>query len=500
MSDLDLLEFDLPTNFSTIIKVLGVGGGGSNAVNHMLKRGIKDVGFIVANTDNQALIKSPVKAKIQLGKTLTKGLGAGNEPDVGREAAIESIEEIKEVIGTETKMIFITAGMGGGTGTGGAPVIAEAAREMGILTVGIVTIPFRYEGKKRINSAIKGIQEMEKHVDSLLIINNEKIREIYGNLVVSKALGMADEVLTIAAKGIAEIITVEGHVNVDFADVKTVMQESGIALMGTGVAQGEDRAQIAINEALNSPLLESTNIKGAENILLNITSGTTEATLDEVGFINEFVQDAAGNNAKLIWGHNVNDELGEKIAVSVIATGFGKHEVPNLYPPMQNSKKETEPVKKKYIQIGEEHTDKINSQTPDFFTEEKNNESAGIIVKKIENANKTTEPIKKVFVGNDFEEPEDDFEDDFEFVETPEPEKVFSESHNESNEAESNLLNDYIKNVSSLEDVPAFQRKGIKIRQQSYPKDQKFSRYTLSENDGEISLNENNTYLHDKAD
>jgi len=490
----DLLEFDSPTNFSSIIKVLGVGGGGSNAVTHMLKRGIKDVGFIVANTDNQALVKSPVPTKIQLGKTLTNGLGAGNEPEVGKEAAIESIEEIKEVIGAETKMIFITAGMGGGTGTGGAPVIAQAAQDMGILTVGIVTIPFRYEGKKRINSAIDGIKEMEKHVDSLLIINNEKIREIYGNLAVSQALGMADEVLTIAAKGIAEIITVEGHVNVDFADVKTVMQSSGIALMGTGEADGEDRAKIAINDALNSPLLESTDIKGAENILLNITSGTSEATLDEVGFINEYVQDAAGNNAKLIWGHNVNEDLGEKIAVSVIATGFGENEVPNLYPPKQFENKEDEVKKKKYIQIGD-ISEKPKENKSDFFSEDENDK--GIVVKKIDNSSKTVEQKKKVFVADDFDTTEDNFEDDFEFVETND---TFIENHQELNKTKNNLLSNYINNVTSLEDTPAFQRKGIKISENNYPKDQKFSRYTLSENDGEVSLNENNSYLHDKAD
>lgn len=492
----DLLEFDLPTNFSSLIKVLGVGGGGSNAVNHMLSRGIKDVGFIVANTDSQALMKSPVKEKIQLGKTLTKGLGAGNEPEVGREAAIESIEEIKEVIGNETKMIFITAGMGGGTGTGGAPVIAKAAKEMEILTVGIVTIPFRYEGEKRINSAIEGIREMEQHVDSLLIINNEKIREIYGNLGISQALGMADEVLTIAAKGIAEIITVEGHVNVDFADVNTVMKESGIALMGTGIAEGENRAQLAINEALSSPLLENTNIKGAENILLNITSGTNEATLDEVGFINEFVQNAAGNNAKLIWGHNANEDLGGKIAVSVIATGFGSNDLPNLYPPVKNSIEE-EPKKKKYINIGNEITNTPKVETNTNYLET-NSDDNGIIVKRIENATKPVENKKTVYLGDNFEDINEDAdaEPDFEFIEVNNESENLSENENSN----SDLLNNYINNTNSLENIPAFKRKGIKIKEGNYAKNQKFSRYTLSDNNGEISLNENNTYLHDKAD
>ena len=491
----DLLEFDLPTNFAQIIKVLGVGGGGSNAVNHMLKRGIKDVGFIVANTDNQALIKSPVKAKIQLGKTLTKGLGAGNEPEVGREAAIESIEEIKEIIGTETKMIFITAGMGGGTGTGGAPIIAEAAKEMGILTVGIVTIPFRYEGKKRINSAIEGIKEMEKHVDALLIINNEKIREIYGNLGISQALGMADEVLTIAAKGIAEIITVEGHVNVDFADVNTVMKESGIALMGTGMAEGENRAQLAINEALNSPLLENTNIKGAENILLNITSGTTEATLDEVGFINEFVQDAAGNNAKLIWGHNANDDLGGKIAVSVIATGFGSNDLPNLYPTLEDNKEETSSKKKKYINLEDNTTDSQKEKTSSNNYKIENSINEGIVVKKI-GIKEPIESTKKIIIDDEFEDYDNGSEPDFEFIDA----NIETESHSETQNSNSDLLRNYINNTNDLENVPAFKRKGIKIKEHSYTNNQKFSRYTLSDNDGEISLNENNTYLHDKAD
>jgi cell division protein FtsZ len=335
----DLLPFDLPTKFSSIIKVLGVGGGGSNAVNHMFRQGIKGVDFIVTNTDIQALSKSPVMTKIQLGKTLTEGLGAGNQPERGREAAIENIEDVKDILGPDTRMAFITAGMGGGTGTGGAPVIAQACKEMGILTVGIVTIPFRYEGRKRIESAIEGIAKMEKHVDALLVINNEKIREIYGNLDIREALGKADEVLTVAAKGIAEIITVEGHINVDFADVKTVMKDSGIALMGTGESSGENRAQKAVEQALSSPLLDNTDIKGAKNLLLNIVSGNEGATLDEISYINEYVQNAAGNNADLIWGSNVDEELGDTINVTVIATGFGSHDIPELYSSNQFSER-----------------------------------------------------------------------------------------------------------------------------------------------------------------
>jgi len=493
MDDLDLLQFDLPTNFASIIKVLGVGGGGSNAVNHMLKKGIKGVDFIVANTDNQALKKSPVSVKIQLGRTLTEGLGAGNQPDVGREAAIENIEDVKEIIGTETKMIFITAGMGGGTGTGGAPVIAEAAKEMGILTVGIVTIPFRYEGRKRIQSAMEGIKKMEEHVDALLIINNEKIREIYGNLAGSQALGMADEVLTVAAKGIAEIITVEGHINVDFADVKTVMQDSGIALMGTGEAEGENRAEIAITAALSSPLLDNTDIKGAKNILLNIISGTEEATLDEIGYINEYVQDAAGNDADLIWGSSMSEDLGDKIAVTVIATGFGAHEIPNLYPPVQTEKNKSD-VKKKYINIGAPISETQSNTVDDTFKTIENEPSV-----TIKNNIKIAETVKqenKVFIGDAFLE-EDDFEPDFEFVNSSE---TIEDIGNDQSDSMNKPMDNYLDNVKDLEDIPAYKRKGIKIREDNYPKDQKFSRYTLSENGGELSLNENNSYLHDKAD
>ncbi len=327
----DLLPFELPTNKSAMIKVLGVGGGGSNAVNHMYNLGIEGVDFIISNTDYQALRGSVVPVKIQLGATLTKGLGAGNKPDKGREAAIESIEDIKREISSDTKMIFITAGMGGGTGTGAAPIISEAAKELGILTIGIVTLPFRYEGRKRLQQAVEGISEMRKHVDSLLIVNNEKLREMYGDFEARKAFGKADDILSIAARGIAEIITKEGHINVDFADVSTVMTNSGIALMGSGHASGDNRAEVAVKAALNSPLLDNNDINGANDILLNITSGKKEATMDEIGFINEYVQEAAGNNADLIWGSSTDESLGDNLSVTVIATGFGEEDISEIY-------------------------------------------------------------------------------------------------------------------------------------------------------------------------
>jgi cell division protein FtsZ len=305
----DLMNFDLPPERSSIIKVIGVGGGGSNAVNHMYRKGIQDVNFVVCNTDAQALHSSPVAVKLQLGDTLTEGRGAGSRAEVGREAAMESLDRIKEVLSSNTNMIFITAGMGGGTGTGAAPVIARAAKEMGILTVAIVTIPFRFEGPERISQAIEGINELKNHVDSLLVINNEKLREIYGNLKVSNAFEKADDVLAIAAKGIAEIITVHGYINVDFADVQTVMYNSGVAIMGSATASGENRAPQAIAAALTSPLLNNNDITGARSVLLNITSGTEEITMDEISEITDYVVSAASRDTTLIWGMGSDESL-----------------------------------------------------------------------------------------------------------------------------------------------------------------------------------------------
>lgn len=324
--DMNLLNnnvvFDLPNTRPNIIKVIGVGGAGGNAVNHMYQLGIKDVDFMVTNTDYQALEKSSIPLRIQLGPSLTEGRGAGNQPEVGRNAAIETIEEVKQLIGNHTKMVFVTAGMGGGTGTGAAPIIAQACREMGILTVGIVTLPFGFEGKKRLEQANKGLNELREHCDTTLVISNDKVRQIYGNLAFDKAFARADDVLATAAKGIAEIITVEGYVNVDYADVKTVLEASGKAVMGSATAAGEGRAMKAVEAALASPLLNDNDITGARSILLNISSGTEQITLDEIGEINDFVQEMAGMDTDIIWG-NCNDEtLGEHIRVTVIATGF----------------------------------------------------------------------------------------------------------------------------------------------------------------------------------
>lgn len=317
-----LMNFDLPKEKPSIIKVIGVGGGGSNAVNHMYNQGIRGVDFVVCNTDEQALMASPVPVKIQLGAGLTEGRGAGSIPEVGRNAALENLEDVRAVLSQNTKMVFITAGMGGGTGTGAAPIIAQAAREMGILTVGIVTMPFVFEGRRRREQAEKGLEDLRRHVDTLLVISNEKLREIYGNLSMSSAFAKADDVLTVAAKSIAEIITVSGLVNVDFADVRTVMTDGGNALMGSAVASGEGRALRAVEQAMTSPLLNDNCIRGARHVLLYIAYGSQELGMDEMSEITDFVQDEAGQSADIIWGSGYDETLGDNICVTVIATGF----------------------------------------------------------------------------------------------------------------------------------------------------------------------------------
>jgi cell division protein FtsZ len=315
----EMIKFDMPKNQSSIIKVIGVGGGGSNAVNHMYRQGIKGVDFIICNTDAQAMESSPVPLKIQLGE---KGLGAGSIPSVGKEAAMQKADEIREILEKNTQMVFITAGMGGGTGTGAAPVIASVAKELGILTVAIVTLPFSFEGKKRRFQADEGIKELKQSVDTLLIISNDKIRELYGDLKLSDAFHKADNVLTTAAKGIAEIITVTGYINVDFEDVRTVMQNSGKAIMGHAIAEGEHRALEAVKSALASPLLNDNDIEGASDVLLYITSGKEEISMDEVTEITDYIQNEAKAQAEIIWGNGYDESLGNNISITLIATGF----------------------------------------------------------------------------------------------------------------------------------------------------------------------------------
>ncbi len=316
------MEFDLPRDYNSIIKVIGVGGGGSNAVNHMFNQGIVGVDFIVCNTDRQALDISPVPYKIQLGAQLTDGRGAGMLPEVGMAAANENIDEIRDLLSKNTKMVFVTAGMGGGTGTGAAPVIAKVAKDLGILTVGIVTIPFNFEGKKRRLQAEEGLNKMRENVDTLLVINNERLREFGKDMSLTDAFSYADDILTVAARGIAEVISVTGVINVDFNDVNTVLKNSGHAIMGSASAEGENRALEAVTSALSSPLLMDNEIDGARYVLLNITYGSKEVMMDEITEITDYIQEAAGATADVIWGHGLDSSLGEKISITLIAAGL----------------------------------------------------------------------------------------------------------------------------------------------------------------------------------
>ena len=316
------INFNLNEKTPTIIKAIGVGGGGGNAVEYMYEKGICDVDFVICNTDYQALRNSPIPCKIQLGKELTAGHGAGNNPAMGEKSAQESLADIEAILKKDTRMAFITAAMGGGTGTGAAPVIAKLSKDMGILTVGIVSVPARFEGPKRLDQARDGLRRLKDHVDCLIVIDNEKIKSIYGSQTISQAFAKANDVLNIAAKGIAEIITLPGYINVDFADVRTVMTDSGVAIMGAAQASGEDRAIRAITEALESPLLNNNDILGAKDILLNITSGTDEITMDEMSQITSHIIRKVGNNAAVIWGVGTDPDLGDAISVTIIATGF----------------------------------------------------------------------------------------------------------------------------------------------------------------------------------
>jgi cell division protein FtsZ len=388
------MEFDLPkmgaaaeSNANSIIKVIGVGGGGSNAVNHMFLQGIVGVDFIVCNTDRQALDISPVPHKIQLGPNLTEGRGAGMIPEMGMNAAIENIEEIREILSKNTKMVFVTAGMGGGTGTGAAPVIAQVAKDLGILTVGIVTVPFNFEGRKRRQQAQEGLDKMRQNVDTLLIINNERLREFGKDMSLSSAFSHADNVLTVAAKGIAEVISVTGTINVDFNDVNTVLRNSGQAIMGSAIAEGEDRAIVAVKEALTSPLLNDNDINGASYVLLNITYGEKEVMMDEITEITDYIQDAAGATADVIWGHGYDANLGDKLCITLIATGFSsspitgfekaperkivaledenKKEILNpLESPVQHTTIQTESVQEPFLKADEPVVNEVSYTSP----------------------------------------------------------------------------------------------------------------------------------------
>jgi len=331
----ELFNFGLERTNSSIIKVIGVGGGGCNAVKNMFEAGIEGVNFMVCNTDAQAMQNNPVPIRIQLGVTLTGGRGAGNLPEQGEQAAIENLDDIREMLEGTTKMVFITAGMGGGTGTGAAPVIARLARELDILTIAVVTIPSRSEGKRRFDQALEGVEKLREHVDSMLVISNEKLHKIYGNLPASQAFKKADNIITTAVKGVAEIITLHGNINIDFADVSTVMAGSEVFIMGTGLAEGPNRAMNAVRQALESPLLDSSSIRGTKDILLNIISGTEEITMSEIGEIIDYLQDEAGQDATIIWGNGTDPKLGDQISVTIIATGFDINPNRLFQPPVE---------------------------------------------------------------------------------------------------------------------------------------------------------------------
>jgi cell division protein FtsZ len=545
-----MMKFDLPHDNSSIIKVIGVGGGGSNAVNHMYKQGIKGVDFIVCNTDQQSLDISPVPLKIVLGSSLTKGRGAGSLPEVGKNAAIESIEEVKALLANNTEMVFITAGLGGGTGTGAAPVIAQAAKEMGILTVGIVTIPFGFEGKKRKAQADAGLESLKANVDTLLVISNDKLREIYGNLKVTEAFGHADDILTTAAKGIADIITTTLQINTDINDVKTVMKESGVAIMGSAQASGEHRSLRAVEQAMASPLLNDSNIKGARYVLVNVTCGEDEITMDELGEITDYIQDAAGMTAEVIKGYGVDPSLGDKVNVTIIATGFNskadlgmsfeKAPEKKVFSLMDEPKKEAAPVVNEFPKT-EEMTSFIKGEEKAPVTEE--------IVPVVDETPAVNETKEEVSANEPFmfvreEEPVAETESKqvtFEFEIATNNNVSIDEATEQQEEFEAPVMksepvieskeenvivskveeNEQLKKaqervaklkelsfklkspngLSELENEPAYKRRNINLESPPHSSESQVSRYTLSEGDDKkAEIKPNNSFLHDNVD
>ncbi len=499
----------------SIIKVIGVGGGGGNAVNHMYNEGIKGVDFVVCNTDLQALDISPVPFKIQLGPSLTEGRGAGSIPEIGKNAAVENIEEIKEYLGTDTKMVFVTAGMGGGTGTGAAPIIAQVAKEMGILTVGIVTVPFNFEGRKRRIQAEEGLESMRQSVDTLLVINNERLREISGNLSIGEAFAQADNVLATAAKGIAEVIAVTGAINVDFNDVSTVMKDSGVAVMGSAEAEGENRALKAVEKSLESPLLNDNDISGAEYVLLNITYGDREVLMDEITQITDYIQDAAGSTADVIFGYAEDTSLGDKLSVTVIATGFDsspitgfevapkkevttlKEEVKNeIVTPLENPTQQNTWAGAKEIE---------SKQEMPFIKEVK--ETASIEETPMSwdvasNGNTETEeeeePIRLV-LKEDLEEKEDLITSSRQNDLNPEERQRINTQRIENIENYTQKLRK-TDGIQELEKEPAFLRRRVQLDDSIPSEEEKTGRFSISKDENGTSLNSNNSFLHDNVD
>ncbi|MEO6901710.1 MAG: cell division protein FtsZ [Bacteroidia bacterium] len=535
-----MMKFDLPHENSSIIKVIGVGGGGSNAVNHMYKQGIKGVDFIVCNTDQQALDISPVPLKIVLGVSLTKGRGAGSLPEVGKNAAIESIEEIKAILGKTTEMLFITAGLGGGTGTGAAPVIAKTAKDMGILTVGIVTIPFGFEGKKRKQQADDGLEALKGSVDTLLVISNDKLREIYGNLKVTEAFGHADDILATAAKGIADIITTTLQINTDINDVITVMKNSGVAIMGSAQASGDCRAIRAVEQAMASPLLNDSNIKGARYVLVNVTCGEDEITMDELGEITDYIQDEAGMTAEVIKGYGVDLSLGDKVNVTIIATGFNsksdvgiqieRSPAKKVFPLMDEPKKVESVVEQtlnidKASEITSFIKDEILPITNDQEQEKKISTEPFVFIKEEQQPIaliSKLEPEQTVFEfeitnNNQSTTPPND---------TIQPQATIQLLDNNNNKDENIIIakvqtDEQLKKaqdrvaklkelsfklkspngLSELENEPAYKRRNINLDSTPHSSESQVSRYTLSENeDKKVEIKPNNSFLHDNVD
>jgi cell division protein FtsZ len=491
----DLMNFDLPVERSSIIKVVGIGGGGNNAVNHMFEKGIKDVNFVICNTDHQALERSQVPIKVQIGESITEGRGAGSKPEVGRQAAEENIKDVMKALSGNTKMVFVTTGMGGGTGTGAIPVIAKACKEAGLLTIAVVTIPFKSEGKIRIRYAVDGITELKDHVDSLLVINNEKLREIYGDQGVSTAFAKADDVLTTAVKGIAEIITVAGYINVDFADVETVMKNSGVAIMGMGIAAGEDRARKAIENALSSPLLNSNDITGAKSILINIASGkeANELTMDELGEITDYMYETASEDALIIRGLSQDDSLGDSISVTVIATGFPGNSIFTPYKRPKLKKVEllavNNPVPPHVIPEKGEDVFSVRDKTSREIISDFDETTQGEFDFNHDKIDQITEMRSKRI-------PEEDEEH-----EKPET-TLLKVKHMQNLLKKEGLSNKTMKeNIDTFEDVPAYIRRNMSLKSGEKANENKISKFTLtSGDDGGPVLRENNAYLNDNVD
>lgn len=468
---------------SSMIKVIGVGGGGGNAVAYMYEQGIHGVDFAVSNTDKQALEISPVINKVQLGPNHTEGLGAGSIPEVGKQACIESIDDVRKFLENDTKMLFITAGMGGGTGTGAAPIIAKAAKEMDILTVAIVTLPFKFEGLRRKNQAMLGLEELKKNVDSLLVISNDRVKELYGDLTITKAFGKADDILATAARGIAEIITVAGYINVDFKDVNTVMKNSGVSIMGYAEAEGEDRARQAVYNAINSPLLEDNDIRGAQHILLNITSGSKEVTMDEIAEITEYIEEEAGTGTDLIWGNCKDTSLGESISVTLIATGFDKRI------------RRVEPLKRVGINDDEVTTmsNRVKASRPFDINEDDGNATVVEFEDVKVTRRDSTEPFVKC---NTSSAPEEEAQPQT----LKERRRVIRTFRRE---LEPTRPIDNPRDIGELEDVPAYKRRKVSLDDEVARTDERESRSKLSinldENDSP-RFERNNSFFHDNVD